>query len=316
VLRVVRATQVLIALAFLPGVLSGCAGSTDTAGGTNQSWFDTPTGRCHTSNSGNFLTPQAGARLIWHDDCTAEDPLPAQAGPPRSGYGAFVGGRADGLHNRFTNSISQISPGRLSRFASGGPRGLPYRQLTVVPGDQNWGTRDALGYNWSGTTDAGWGIPGPGPTVLWHQNQYRLLTLWLRLGAINTSSYFRQVVEIKQAMPYAKDPWGHGAMFELQQREGKWFAICQWRDAWTIPVNQPAGTWLPISVEGFFSADPNRGWIRFKIGNQISPIFRRQTLLRDTANGASVPSFMELGPYQDPALPTFSLGFADVRVYG
>jgi F5/8 type C domain-containing protein/List-Bact-rpt repeat protein len=266
-----------------------------------------PSGSCRTSNPGDFLTPQAGSQVIWRDDCSKADPLPL--------YGAFVGARVDGQQNKFTNSLSQIAPGRLSLQPSGGPSDLPHRRITVMPGDQNWGIRDALGYNWGEASDAGWGIAGPGPTVLWHEGEYHMLTTWVQLGSINTTGYFRQLLEIKQSEPYTENP-ARGAMFELQQREGKWMAICQWSDTWTIPVTQSAGTWVPISVEGLFSADPNKGWIKFKIGNQTSPTFHRQTLLRDTANGASVPSFMELGPYQDPSLPQFTLGFADVNVYG
>jgi hypothetical protein len=269
-----------------------------------------PAGTCRTPDPGttsDFLAPQTGSRIIWRDDCSLQDPLPL--------YGAFVGGRVDDAHNKFTNSYNQIASGRLTRQSTGGPSDLPNRHITVNPADQNWGIRDALGYNWNNASDAGWGIPGPGPTVLWHEGEYRELTTWIQLGQINNSGYFRQLLEIKQSEPYTENP-ARGAMFELQQREGNWMAICQWSDTWTIPVTQSPGTWVPVSVEGLFSADASQGWIRFKIGDQTSPIFHRQTLLRDTSTGASVPSFMELGPYQDPALPQFTLGFSDVRVYG
>jgi hypothetical protein len=260
------------------------------------------------SPSSYFLTPASGSRLIWSDDCSSADPLPL--------YGAFVGGDSNGAHDKFVSNMSQIAPGRLGLSSSGGPLDMPYRTLTVQPQDVNWSApRDALGYNWHKSSDAGWNIPGPGPTVLWHEGERRLLTTWVRLDSINYTSDFRQLFEIKQSEPFDQKPSG-GAMFELQQRKGDWMAISQWTNTWTIPVTQPAGSWVPISVEGFFSADPSKGWIRFKIGDQTSPVFHQQTLLRDTSSGASVPSFLEMGPYQDAALPPFSLGFADVRVYG
>jgi hypothetical protein len=313
------ALEVICGIAFasvagwiLFGLVLGGSGDRASAARSVTADLTTPplwSGSCRTpSPSSYFLTPASGSTLIWRDDCSSLDPLPL--------YGAFVGGDSNGAHDKFTNGLSQIAPGRLSLSPNGGPLNLPYRTLTVYPQDVNWSApRDALGYNWHQASDAGWNIPGPGPTVLWHEGEHRLLTTWVRLGSINDTDDFRQLFEIKQSEPFTESP-SRGAMFELQQREGNWIAICQWTDTWTIPVTQQAGAWVPISVEGFFSADPNRGWIRFKIGNQTSPIFHRQTLLRDTANGASIPSFMELGPYQDPALPTFSLGFADVRVYG
>jgi hypothetical protein len=290
----------------LPPGSGGSGGTGSTGGGGTLPSSGACDGPAPGSSS-DFLTPQPDSQLIWHDSCASADPLPL--------YGAFVGARRDGRQNVFTNSVNQIADGRLSLQSSGGPNNLAYRKITVQPGDQNWGIRDALGYNWNNASDAGWGIAGPGPTVLWHEGEYHELTTWVQLGSINTTGYFRQLLEIKQSEPYTENP-SRGAMFELQQREGKWMAICQWSDTWTIPVTQSPGTWVPISVEGMFSADPSKGWIRFKVGNQTSPIFHRQTLLRDTSNGASVPSFMELGPYQDPSLPQFSLGFSDVRVYG
>src|SRR5262245_6564906 len=268
-----------------------------------------PSGRCRTpSVATHFLTPPSGSTPIWWDDCSLVDPLPL--------YGAFVGGDSNGAHDKFVGRISQIAPGRLAFSSSGGPLDMAYRTLTVYPQDVNWSApRDALGYNWHESSDAGWNIPGPGPTVLWHEGEHRLLTAWVRLGSINETDDFRQLLEIKQSEPYDEDPF-RGAMFELQQREGNWIAICRWTNTWKVPVTQQAGDWVPISVEGLFSADPSKGWIRFRIGDRTSPVFHQQTLLRDTSSGAPVPSFLEMGPYQDAALPQFSLGFADVRVYG
>lgn len=39
-------------------------------------------------------------------------------------------------------------------------------------------------------------------------------------------------------------------------------------------------------------------------------------LLRNTHDGSTVPSYLEMGPYQSSSLPGFSLGFAGLSVYG
>ncbi len=255
----------------------------------------------------NLLTPQAGSQVIWRDDCAAADPLPL--------YGGFAGARADGQRDMFTTSLSQIASGRLSRASSGGPGNLPYRQLTVFPGDQAWGNRDALGYNWAKNSDAGWGIPGAGPTVLWHEGEYRMLRTWLRLNSVNQTSNWRELFEIKQSQPYPSGmSTDDGVMFEVQQRSGNLIFMSHWHDLWTVPVT--AGAWLPISVEGMWSADPAKGWLRFRVGSQVSSKFTGANLLRNTQNGSTVPSYLEMGPYQSSSLPGFSLSFSDLSVYG
>jgi len=69
-------------------------------------------------------------------------------------------------------------------------------------------------------------------------------------------------------------------------------------------------------VEGVWSSDPAKGWLRFQVGNQVSGKFTGANLLRNTNDGSTVPSYLEMGPYQSSSLPGFSLGFADVSVYG
>jgi hypothetical protein len=81
-----------------------------------------------------------------------------------------------------------------------------------------------------------------------------------------------------------------------------------------VPVT--AGAWHPISVEGMWSADPAKGWLRFRVGNQVSGKFTGANLLRNTQNESTVPSYLEMGPYQSSSLPGFSLSFSDLSVYG
>lgn len=204
----------------------------------------------------------------------------------------------------FTTSLSQIAPGRLSLQSSGGPNNLPYRQLNVVSGDQAWGNRDALGYNRNDS-----------PVALWHEGQYRMFQCWLRLGEVNQTTNWRELFEIKQAQPYPSGmSTDDGVMFEVQQRSGRLVFMSHWHDLWSVPVT--AGSWAPISVEGTWSADSQKGWLRFRVGNQTSGIFPGANLLRNTQNGSTVPSYLQMGPYQSSSLPGFSLGVADVSVSG
>jgi hypothetical protein len=69
-------------------------------------------------------------------------------------------------------------------------------------------------------------------------------------------------------------------------------------------------------VEGLWSADPAKGWLRFRAGSQVSGKFTGANLLRNTQNGSTVPSFLEMGPYQSSSLPGFSEAFAGLSVYG
>ena len=243
-----------------------------------------------------FLTPQAGTGPIWRDDCTAADPM--------SLYGGFAGARADGQQDMVTTKFNQIAPGRVSLASSGGPGNAPYRRLTLASADQAWGNRDALGYDNNNS-----------PVALWHEGQYRMLNTWVRLGQINQTSDWRELFEIKQAQPYPSGlPDDDGVMFEVQQRSGKLFFMSHWHDLWSVPVN--AGAWVPISVEGMWSADPAKGWLRFRAGSQVSSKFTGANLLRNTQNGSTIPSFLEIGPYQSSSLPGFSMAFAGLSVYG
>jgi hypothetical protein len=219
-------------------------------------------------------------------------------------YGAFCGARADGQRDVNTFNVNQIAPGRLSLASSGGPANTPYRQLTVVPGDACWNNRDALGYDNANS-----------PVALWHEGQYRMLNTWVRLSALNQTSDWRELFEIKQAEPYPPDIPSDGVMFEVQQRSGKLIFMSHWHDLWSVPVS--AGSWVPISVEGLWSADPAKGWLRFRAGSSVSPKFNGSNLLRgypDTST--TVPSYLEMGPYQSSSLPGFSEAFAGLSVYG
>jgi hypothetical protein len=258
-----------------------------------------PSNSCRTSDSNlssNFLAAQAGSQPIWRDDCLSADPMPL--------YGAFCGARADGQRDMYTTKVGEIASGRLSLASSGGPANTPYRQLNIVPGDACWNNRDALGNNTNSS-----------PVALWHEGQYRMLNTWVRLNAVNQASTWRELFEIKQAQPYPSGMSSDdGVMFEVQQRSGKLVFMSHWHDLWSVPIT--AGSWVPISVEGLWSADPAKGWLRFRAGSQVSGKFNGANLLRNTQNGSTVPSFLEMGPYQDSSLPGFSEAFAGLSVYG
>lgn len=264
-----------------------------------------------------FLTPADGSSLIFHDPCTAVNPIPI--------WGAWAGARVDNpAPSAFTGNFADIRSGRLAHFDTGGPDNKPYRELTVHPEDVNWSAaRDALGYNWWDPADDGGypSLPHPGPTVLWRDGQRRMLHLWTKFGAINNTGNFRQLFEIKQCEPFsgAQTP-GFGFPLELQQRNDGagpiWLFSCWWEDTWVVPVTQDPEEWIPFSVEMNCSSNPALGWVKFKVGDEVSPIFHMQTVLVTADNGPDHPSFMEMGPYQATALPTATFGYGDIRVYG
>lgn len=251
-----------------------------------------------------FLEPRADAKVIWSDPCTDPDPMGL--------YGAFIGARKDGGTDQNTFKVDEIAPGRLSRvLGAGAPYGpsggLPYRTLTVQPGDQAWGNRAALGYDNANS-----------PVCLFHEGEERQLDLWLTVSALNTTSNWREVLEVKQAEPYPPNIPSRGVMFEIQQNQGNWVVMTEWGNGvyWTTPAK--AGTWVPVSIQGLWSRDPSKGRLQVKIGDVTSPLFTGiATLLRGYPDtNTTVPSYLELGPYQSSVLPGFTLGVAMPTVWG
>ena len=241
-----------------------------------------------------FLKPPAGTPVAWTDDL-AVDPLPE--------WGGVVCARNDNASDRFANNLSEVKPGRIQHFRTGGPDGGAYRAFTAFDGDQMWGERCAAGENWQPT----------GPTVKYNEGEYHLTTGWVRIGpSINyTAGNWRQIIQTKQTQPY-NEP-GPSSMFELQLRSGVFLFQSRWIDLWSTPVT--CRCWIPISWEGYYTQNASQGWWRIRVGSVTSPVFNGATLLRET-NGTTIPSHLQVGMYHDAALPTETLDVGRFTIYG
>lgn len=237
--------------------------------------------------------------LIASDTSAASDPLP---------FWGKVDCEADTRHQRL------IAGGDLHPTGAGAPQGdVAYRRLTAIDGDDAWGERCELGYNWNSATDPGNGLTGPGPTVLYSEGQRRVTYASLRLPAsadVNDPDW-RVVLQMKQTQPYANND--HHSMFELQVRSGNWLVISDWNDLWTAPAH--TDRWTRFAFDVVYSQNPAVGSIRVYVdlnddgdvadAGERSPLFRRQTLIRETASGGavapgqSVPSHLRAGIYQN-----------------
>jgi hypothetical protein len=190
-----------------------------------------------------------------------------------------------------------------------------FRRLSVVDGDDAWGERCEMGYNWNKATDGGWGIMGPGPTVLYHEGQRRVTFMSIRLpGALDIDNgNWRTVMQMKQTQPYT-DPTP-APMIELNARSGKWLLISDWNETWTTSAQ--TGTWTRFAFDITYSRDPDIGSIKVYVdkngdgdagdAGEQSPTFHLATLRAESGSGAgviplggSIPSHLRAGIYQNP----------------
>ena len=190
-----------------------------------------------------------------------------------------------------------------------------FRRITVIDGDDVWGERCELGYNWHEASDPGYGLEGPGPTVFYHEGMRLVTFISIRVANdldVNDSDW-RTVYQNKQAQPY--DNPAMGSIFEMQVRSGDWAVISDWSEPlWTAPAE--AGEWTRFAFDVVYSPDPSVG--RFKVytdlnqdgdasdNNESSPVVHRPTLLTETEAagyavqpGGSIPSHLRAGVYQN-----------------
>jgi hypothetical protein len=190
-----------------------------------------------------------------------------------------------------------------------------YRQISVVDGDDQWGERCELGFNWHQASDPGYGITGPGPTVLYHEGERRVTYMSVRLPSnwdVNAPDW-RVLMQMKQAQPF--DNPQMSSMFEMDQMNGVWLIESAWNTVWTAPAK--TNTWTRFAFDVTYSGNPNVGSIKiyvdlnndgdFSDGGEQSPVTHKATLLTEVAGGpngdvppgGSIPSHLREGIYQN-----------------
>jgi hypothetical protein len=212
-----------------------------------------------------------------------------------------------------------------------------FRRLTVLDGDNYYGERCELGYNnWAVLGSPATGLNAPSPTAFYHEGQRRLTDLSLRLpsGFPVGSSKWQTVMQMKQAQPY-NNP-APAPMIEMEVMDNRWIVIDDWHEVWSAPAE--AGAWTRFSFDVNYSQDPSKGSIQVHVdlngdgdssdANETSPTIHTATLRAETDGpehwlpvGASIPSHLRAGIYQDPSKPcpttvACSVDLDNVQVYG
>ena len=213
----------------------------------------------------------------------------------------------------------------VTALGSAQPSPDSYRQVTVVDGDNVYGERCELGFNWTERRNAGGG-PGPGPTVFYHEGDRRVTYMSIRLGrGVDPSgTNWRVVMQMKQTQPY--DNQTQSPVLDLEVRDGDWVVVSSWHDLWTAPARQH--TWTRFAFDVTYSQDPKVGRVRvyvdlngdgdFGDAGEVSPTFHVATLRAEQPRlpggtysdvpspwpvGHSIPDHLRAGIYENPDYP-------------
>jgi hypothetical protein len=254
--------------------------------------------------------------------------------------GSSIGMRLRGCRTVFTDTASNPSPlpkwgdvecadaSRVQRPTSGGDpsrkangvrqRNSAFRRLTVLDGDNIFGERCELGYNWAYPSDPGTGIMGPGPTVLYREDKRRATYMSLRLpGNFKLSDRRWQVVmQMKQTQPF-NNPAQYPVL-EMAANAGSWVVSSSGESLWSAPAT--LSRWTRFAFDVVYSQDPNKGSIQihadlngdhdFRDAGETSRRIHIATLLAETSGsddrvpvGSSIPSHLRTGIYHDASLP-------------
>jgi hypothetical protein len=188
-----------------------------------------------------------------------------------------------------------------------------YRKLTVFDGDNFWGERCELGYNWAQPTNGGYGV-GPGPTVFYHEGERRVTFISIRLP--NNSpmgSDWRTVMQMKQAQPYYNPD--NSPVIELNVRSNQWMLFNSWNTVWSAPAQQ--NKWTRFAFDMTYSSNPSVGTTKVYVDlngdgdfgdtSEQSSTIHGANLRAEVAGGTSpyapgqsIPSHLRAGIYQNP----------------
>lgn len=327
------ASLILVLLAAaMAALLTSCGGSktlyNSSSGGTANSRTETASADCPLSRPGSTIgmtlpptcrvvasdtgsSPNIGFWNRWNEalDCALNNTSPDPSGVrwpwPRA--------RGDtGDPHPTALGAAQPSPDS-------------YRHVTVEDGDDVYGERCELGFNWTARRDAGRG-PGPGPTVFYREGDRRVTYMSIRLGrGVDPSgSEWRVVMQMKQTEPY--DNQSGGPMLDLEVRDGDWVLVNSWHDLWATPAQQY--NWTRFAFDVTYSRDPRLGSVKvyadlngdgnFGDANEVSPTFHVATLRAEQARlpggkysdvpspwavGESIPDHLRAGIYENADYP-------------
>jgi Polysaccharide lyase len=223
------------------------------------------------------------------------------------------------------NSIDAQNSSRASWYGSGGPNNRPFRRLTVVGGDDDWGERAELGYN---SRMNGLGAPW-GTFYLYFAGQRRVTSYDMRLPTdfpINTNSW-QVVTQMKQTGPSANS--GGTPVLALEARQGRWVltqsdspgASSDTHELWSTPAT--LGSWTHISWNVTYSPNPSQGKVQLTVGGVQSPTFTSYTQKYEVSPGSQglrpgdpIPSHLRMGLYHDSSVPGSHVDFTNVQVRG
>jgi Polysaccharide lyase len=201
--------------------------------------------------------------------------------------------------------------------ATGQPQNnTSYHRMTVLDGDDFYGARCELGLD-----------NRAGPTAFYREGRRRTTAISLRLpqGFPLKSPAWKVVMQMKQANPAANT--SGSPMLELEAFQGRWKLIgsrkrgltSDSRELWSAPAQ--TGVWTRFNFKIRYSRSPRKGWIKVAVdlngdGDSLDPGERRHKIRTFTLKtevrggrpdgvrpGASIPSHLRTGLYQDPAIP-------------
>jgi polysaccharide lyase-like protein len=197
--------------------------------------------------------------------------------------------------------------------ATGAQGNTAYRKMTILNGDDFYGSRCELGQN-------DWRY---GPTAFYHEGERRATFMSARLPSnfVLDRNSWQVVMQMKQAQP--SNNGGGTPVIELDAYNGRWHLLqsaspgpsSDSNELWSAPAT--AGTWTRFGFDVNYSQDPSKGSIQVHVdlngdgddadAGERSPVIHTHTLKYETGSGSygipagsSIPSHLRVGLYHDP----------------